>query len=102
MYQDMIAKFNIPGLNKQYEMIRELGNIFVVQSSILKLYLGESAMLGRINGKLLRPFFLMRVDYGDHLKKLWDEIVGKSKQQELGAGGGGHVDRGLWLELTGS
>ncbi|WAR59905.1 hypothetical protein PtB15_11B546 [Puccinia triticina] len=102
MYQDTIAKFNIPGLNERYEMIRELGNIFVVQPSILKSYLGESAMLGRIDGKLLRPFFLMRVDYGDHSKKFWDEIVGESKQQELGAGGGGHVDRGLWLGITGS
>ncbi|KAI7934449.1 hypothetical protein MJO28_017082 [Puccinia striiformis f. sp. tritici] len=99
LYQDTIAKFNIPGLNERYEMIRELGNIFVVQPSILKSYLGESAMLGRIDGKLLRPFFLMRADYGDHSKKFWDEIVGDSKHQELG---GTQVDRGLWLGITGS
>jgi hypothetical protein len=102
MYQDTIAKFNIPGLNERYEMIRELGNIFVVQPSILKSYLAESAMLGRIDGKLLKPFFLMRADYGDHSKKFWDELVGESKQQELGGGGGAHVDRGLWLGITGS
>ncbi|KAA1097249.1 Exocyst complex component 5 [Puccinia graminis f. sp. tritici] len=101
MYQDTIAKFNIPGLNERYEMIRELGNIFVVQPSILKSYLGESAMLGRIDGKLLRPFFLMRVDYGDHPKKFWDEVVGESKHHELGAAGA-QVDRGLWLGITGA
>lgn len=102
MYQDTIAKFNIPGLNERYEMIRELGNIFVVQPSILKSYLSESAMLGRIDGKLLKPFFLMRADYGDHGKKFWDELVGESKQQELVGGAGAQVERGLWLGITGS
>jgi len=102
MYQDTIAKFNIPGLNERYEMIRELGNIFVVQPSILKSYLAESAMLGKIDGKLLKPFFLMRADYGDHGKKFWDELVGESKQQDLAGAAGAQVERGLWLGITGS
>lgn len=100
MYQDTIARFNIPGLSERFEMIRELGNVFVVQPSILKSYLSESSMLGRLDGKLLKPFFMMRADYGDHPKKFWDEIVGSdsnSKNHELGTN---QADKGLWLSLT--
>ncbi|KAH9821082.1 exocyst complex component Sec10-like protein [Melampsora americana] len=101
MYQDTIVKFNIPALNDRFEMIRELGNIFVVQPSILKSYLTES-MLGRIDSKLLRPFLMMRADYGDHSKKFWDEVVGISSNGDVKSGlGNGNTDKGLWLSLTG-
>ncbi|CAH7688197.1 exocyst complex component Sec10-like protein [Phakopsora pachyrhizi] len=82
MYQDTISRFEISDLNDRFEMLRELGNIFVVQPSILKSYLNES-MLGKLDSKLLRPYLNMRADFGDQPKKFWDEVVG------IGGGGGG-------------
>lgn len=100
MYQDTIARFNIPALNDRFEMIRELGNIFVVQPAILKSYLTES-MLGRIDSKLLRPFLMMRADYGDHSKKFWDEVVGITGDPKSGLTSATGGDKGLWLSLAG-
>ncbi|MBW0500625.1 hypothetical protein O181_040340 [Austropuccinia psidii MF-1] len=97
MYQDTISKFNMSTLNERFEMIRELGNIFVVQPTILKSYLQES-MLGKIDLKLLKPFLMMRSDYGDHSKKFWDEVIGVSEHAKNDLNG--TSDKGLWLSLT--
>ena len=75
MYQDTIFSFELSNLNKRFEMLRQLGNVFIVQPEILKHYLNES-YLSRIENRLLKPFVMMRSDFGDYNKKFWDEILG--------------------------
>lgn len=75
LYQDTISLFNVVPLRDRYEMLRQLGNIFIVQPEILKTYLNES-YLGRIENRLLRPFVMQRTDYSDFNRRWWDEIFG--------------------------
>lgn len=56
-------------------MLRQLGNVFIVQPEILKSYLNES-YLARIENRLLRPFVMMRSDYGEFGRRFWDDIFG--------------------------
>lgn len=88
MYQDTISLFNLSTLLDRYEMLRQLGNIFIVQPEILKTYLQES-YLGRIENRLLRPFVMQRTDYNEFGRKWWDEILG----EEVAGGSGGAVGK---------
>lgn len=53
-----------PVLLDRFEMLRQLGNTFIVQPSILKSYMSEG-YLGRIDPALLRPYLMMRSDYSE-------------------------------------
>ncbi|SCV72671.1 BQ2448_4208 [Microbotryum intermedium] len=75
LYQDTVASFSLTPLNDRFEMLRQLGNVFIVQPEILKSYLNES-YLARIENRLLRPFVMMRTDFGDFKKAFWDNIFG--------------------------
>ncbi|GAA5894708.1 exocyst subunit SEC10 [Sporobolomyces salmoneus] len=75
LYQDTISTFSLSPLNDRFEMLRQLGNVFIVQPEILRSYLNES-YLARIENRLLRPFVMMRSDYGDFGRKFWDDIFG--------------------------
>ncbi|KAJ8296597.1 Exocyst complex component SEC10 [Rhodotorula toruloides] len=75
LYQDTISAFSLPALNDRFEMLRQLGNVFIVQPDILRSYLNE-AYLARIENRLLRPFVMMRSDYGDYSRRFWDEVFG--------------------------
>lgn len=90
MYQDTISLFNLPALLDRYEMLRQLGNIFIVQPEILKTYLHES-YLGRIENRLLRPFVMQRTDYSEFGRKWWDEILG----DDLAGGREGKEGKGM-------
>ncbi|KAK4704080.1 exocyst complex component 5, partial [Phenoliferia sp. Uapishka_3] len=74
MYQDTITTFSLPALNDRFEMLRQLGNVFIVQPEILKSYLTES-YLARIENRLLRPFVMQRTDYNDFSRRFWDDIL---------------------------
>ena len=76
MYQDTILAFSIPPLNDRFEMLRQLGNVFIVQPEILQSYLTESH-LARIDNRLLRPFVLQRTDYHDFSKRFWATVFGE-------------------------
>ncbi|BGP37125.1 Exocyst complex component 5 [Rhodotorula kratochvilovae] len=75
LYQDTIATFSLAPLNDRFEMLRQLGNVFIVQPDILRSYLNE-AYLARIENRLLRPFVMMRSDYGDYARRFWDDVFG--------------------------
>ncbi|KAM0751654.1 Sec10-domain-containing protein [Meredithblackwellia eburnea MCA 4105] len=103
MYQDTISTFSLSVLNDRFEMLRQLGNVFIVQPEILKSYLTEN-YLARVENRLLRPFVMQRTDYSDFSRKFWDDILadeGAAKaaaaaanaQQGVGATGG--VNAGL-------
>ncbi|KAG8901835.1 Exocyst complex component 5 [Tulasnella sp. 408] len=62
-YQDTVATFGIPALDERFEFIRQLGNVFLVRPEILKTYITEDH-LGRIDSRLLRPYLMQRVDWG--------------------------------------
>ncbi|KAK4049397.1 Exocyst complex component 5 [Microbotryomycetes sp. JL201] len=77
LYQDTISTFSLASLDSRFEMLRQLGNVFIVQPKILKSYLTEQ-YLGRIENRLLRPFIMMRTDYGDYGRKFWDDVLDES------------------------
>jgi hypothetical protein len=72
LYQDTIATFSLPPLNDRFSMLRQLGNLFVVQPEVLKTFMRES-YLGRIDTHLLRPYLAQRVDYGTFSKRFVEE-----------------------------
>lgn len=69
MYQDAISAFGIPALSDRFEMLRQLGNLFIVQPAVLKSYMRESH-LSKIEERLLRPYLLRRADYSTHIRDL--------------------------------
>ncbi|KAG6916713.1 hypothetical protein DXG01_005662 [Tephrocybe rancida] len=70
-YQDTIGTFGIPALHERFEFIRQLGNVFLVRPEILKSYITEN-YLGRIDATLLKPYLMLRSDWGQFGKLLND------------------------------
>ncbi|GAA5914353.1 hypothetical protein JCM5296_001632 [Sporobolomyces johnsonii] len=96
LYQDTIASFSLPALNDRFDLLRQLGNLFLVQPDTLRSYLNE-AYLARIENRLLRPFVMMRSDYGDYSRRFWDDIFGAEQDgvaSATAAGGGGALGGG--------
>ena len=54
--------FKIPALNDLYEMLRQLGNIFLVKPEILRSILSEG-YLARLDPSMLYPYLEKRVDF---------------------------------------
>lgn len=73
MYQDTMASYGITVLAERFDLLRQLGNLFVVGADSIKSYLSEST-LSKIDARLLRPFLMQRVDYGDYPRKHWDDV----------------------------
>lgn len=69
LYQETAAHFGMPAVSDRFDMLRQLGNSFIVQPDVLKSYLSESH-LGRIELRLLRPYLQQRVDYSSFAKSL--------------------------------
>lgn len=69
MYQDAIATFGLPALNDRFEMLRSLGNLFIVQPSVLRGYMREGS-LGKIDERLLHAFLLRRSDYAKEVRDI--------------------------------
>lgn len=68
-YQDIMSSFGIPALNERFDMLRQLGNTFIVQPNVLKSYMTESH-LGRIDTRLLRPYLAQRSDWSTFSRTL--------------------------------
>ncbi|KGB80239.3 exocyst complex component protein [Cryptococcus deuterogattii R265] len=68
-YQDVMASYGVPAINDRFDMLRQLGNSFIVQPNVLKSYLTESH-LGRIDARLLRPYLAQRSDYPQFSRSL--------------------------------
>ncbi|PPQ65579.1 hypothetical protein CVT26_000528 [Gymnopilus dilepis] len=83
-YQDTISTFGIPALHERYELLRQLGNVFLVRPEILKSYITEN-YLGRIDPSLLKPYLSLRSDWGQFEKGFDSESVpdGTSSGQGL-------------------
>lgn len=74
MYQDAVAAFGIPVLSDRFEMLRQLGNLFIVQPAVLRSYMRE-AHLAKIEDRLIRPYLLKRADYATHVRDMNDEAT---------------------------
>ncbi|WVO14134.1 hypothetical protein L204_101765 [Cryptococcus depauperatus] len=61
-YQDVIASFGILALNERFDMLRQLGNSFIVQPNVLRSFITEGH-LGRIDARYLRPYLQQRSDW---------------------------------------
>ena len=68
-YQETMSAFAVPALVDRFDMLRQLGNSFIVQPNVLKSYMTESH-LGRIDARLLRPYLAQRSDYSQFSRSL--------------------------------
>lgn len=72
MYQDVACRFRVPIVADRFEMLRQLGTLFIVQPSVLKSYMREGHLAG-IDEMLLRPYLYRREDYTREVRTLPDE-----------------------------
>lgn len=77
-----MSSFGLPVVTERFEMLRQLGKLFEVQVDVLRSFL-DAEHLNRIDRRLLRPYIMLRSDYGDVPRKVWEEIFGDG-----GTGGG--------------
>lgn len=69
--------FKLPSLDERFEMLRQLGNIFVVKPEILKSILSEG-YLARLDPSVLYPYLEKRIDF--KVAKL-DRLLGISMDE---------------------
>lgn len=79
-YEEVIQMFKIPVLNDMFDMLRQLGNIFLVKPEILRSILSEG-YLARLDPSMLYPYLEKRVDFKS---ARLDRILGISLEEEEG------------------
>lgn len=85
-YQEAVAAYGIPALNDRFDMLRQLGNSFIVQPEVLRSYMTESH-LGRIDARLLRPYLQQRSDWSSFNSRLaFDDIAGSQDDSPAASG----------------
>ncbi|KAF9188821.1 Exocyst complex component 5 [Haplosporangium sp. Z 767] len=73
-YQESVKAWNIPALNERFEMLRQLGNVFLVKPEILPSVLSEG-YLAKADFKSLYPYLQMRVDFKtSKIDKLFEKL----------------------------
>lgn len=66
--------FKIDLLQERFDMLKEVGNLFIVKPENLKTVINEG-YLGRVEHKLLHPFLSLRADW-PKLSKIEIELFG--------------------------
>ncbi|CAG8563783.1 5213_t:CDS:10, partial [Cetraspora pellucida] len=61
-YQETITLFKISQLDERFEMLRQLGNLFIVKPEILKSVLNEG-YLAKVDIKYILPYLQARTDF---------------------------------------
>lgn len=82
MYQDVCGRFEVPVVTDRFEMLRQLGNLFIVQPAVLKSYMREGH-LAKIDEQLLRPYLLRREDYAREVRDLRDDSADEHTSTSL-------------------
>ncbi|KAF9132469.1 Exocyst complex component 5 [Mortierella sp. 14UC] len=105
-YQESVKAWNIPSLNERFEMLRQLGNVFLVKPEILPSVLNEG-YLAKVDFKSLYPYLQMRVDFKtSKIDKLFEKLnltTGSGNANGGGPASGGAASRMAQLEdLTGA
>ena len=65
VYQDTLATYDVPIVAERFEMLRQLGNLFLISPDTIKQYMSESH-LARVDDRLLRPYLMQRADWSDY------------------------------------
>lgn len=87
LYQETASHFGIPAVNDRFDMLRQLGNSFIVQPNVLRSYLTEGH-LGRIEMRLLKPYLQQRSDYASFAKSMnLDDAPGDEKRSSAAGAG---------------
>ncbi|RUS27397.1 exocyst complex component Sec10-domain-containing protein, partial [Jimgerdemannia flammicorona] len=95
-YQETIQIFKLPSLNDRFEMLRQLGNVFLVRPEMIKIIISEG-YLARLDHRALAPYLQMRTDYKS--AKI-DQLVGvleggiEGDGDESSPGGGRNIRKG--------
>ena len=71
MYQDATTRLGVQAVTDRFDMLRQLGNLFIVQPAVLRSYMHEGH-LAKIDEQLLRPYLLRRQDYAKEVRELQD------------------------------
>jgi hypothetical protein len=61
-YHECIIQFNINCLNEKFDLVKEIGNLFIVKPENLKSVIREGH-LARLELQLLRPYLELRTDW---------------------------------------
>ncbi|KAF9092029.1 Exocyst complex component 5 [Mortierella sp. AD031] len=100
-YQESVKAWNIPSLNERFEMLRQLGNVFLVKPEILPSVLNEG-YLAKVDFKSLYPYLQMRVDFKtSKIDKLFEKLnltASGSNANGNGPASGGTTSRMAQLE----
>lgn len=72
MYQDAAGQLGVQVVADRFEMLRQLGNLFIVQPAVLRSYMREGH-LAKIDEELLRPYLLRRQDYAKEVRDMQDD-----------------------------
>ncbi|KAJ3054447.1 Exocyst complex component 5 [Rhizophlyctis rosea] len=86
-YQETIATFRIPSLTECFDMLRELGNLFIVKGETLKTVITQGH-LTRIEPILLLPYLQLRGDWSQ-LARIEKDLFYDTKRPQEAAGYGG-------------
>lgn len=89
-YQETLGRFGIPAINDRFDMLRQLGNTFIIGPNVLKSYMTEGH-LGKIDARLLRPYLAQRSDYSAFSRSLQLDDGGGGGSALSAADGGGIV-----------
>ncbi|KAG0356738.1 Exocyst complex component 5 [Podila minutissima] len=105
-YQESVKAWNIPSLNERFEMLRQLGNVFLVKPEILPSVLNEG-YLAKVDFKSLYPYLQMRVDFKtSKIDKLFEKLnmlTSSSSSNSNSASGAGAASRVSQFEdMTGT
>lgn len=84
-YQEAVGLYAIPALNDRFDMLRQLGNSFIVQPEVLRSYMTESH-LGRIDARLLRPYLQQRSDWSQFYSRLAFDDLGPADDSPAPSG----------------
>ncbi|KAI9230221.1 MAG: exocyst complex component Sec10-like protein [Piptocephalis tieghemiana] len=91
-YQEAVDRWGLRVLSERFEMLRELGNVFLVKPEILRMIL-EEGQLAQIGYKYIKPFLKMREDWASAKKVL--KQSGDNEDELVGSGGGGPGEDGM-------
>ncbi|CCX34869.1 exocyst complex component Sec10-like protein [Pyronema domesticum] len=61
-YREVVDKFNVAALKDSYELLHEIGNLFVVGPQALKDRMRDG-VLARVKPSILKPYLMKREDY---------------------------------------
>ena len=98
LYQETISNFNQAILKPRFEMLRQLGNLFIVRPEVLRAYMRDDVHLSKLDPAMLRPYLAQRSDYTIALAKYLDKELGITTTSSFV--NGGNLYKAAWASLN--